>query len=61
MSDHFKILLGQIREAYAQLQSGALPASGWKREGASSYTVQKPKSDHAPESAPREAREHISD
>jgi len=44
MSAEYKVVLGQIREAYARVQSGGLRPSAWKREGASSYTVDRVKS-----------------
>jgi hypothetical protein len=41
MSQRYQELLGQIRQAYASVQAGALRPSLWKREGASSYTVKR--------------------
>ena len=43
MSSDYKSVLGEIRQAYVRLQSGALRTTVWKREGASSYTVQRAK------------------
>jgi len=43
MSEDYRAVLGAIRSAYARLQSGALRPSVWKHEGASTYTVQRPR------------------
>jgi hypothetical protein len=41
MSEAYRAMLEQIRRAYVSVQGGALRPAVWKREGASSYTVQR--------------------